>query len=108
VLARDHTSGAAAGEGFLYSIGTRNDFVAFEKLNRQEWNLDKGFYSADIGMQEIAEFTVYLIVLVLETKHFKRGLLELLLGGDGEYVGNEMQGALLVSRLVALSAKVGK
>ena len=94
MLARNHAGRTTAGEGFLDWVGIRNDFVAFEKLNRQEWNLDKGFYSADIGMQEIAEFTVYLIVLVLETKHFKRGLLELLLGGDGEYVGNRVQVAI--------------
>lgn len=67
-----HACGSAAGKDLLDVGLTANHLVTFKKLYRQKRNLCNRFYLLNIHLQIIAKSSVYCIVLVLMSEHFKR------------------------------------
>jgi hypothetical protein len=70
MFAGNHSGSAAAGEGFLNSIRVRYNIVAFEKLNRQKWNLLQRFNGVSFYFQKITKLLIHQVVFVLVTKDF--------------------------------------
>ena len=66
--------------------------MAFKKLNGQERDFFYRFYILLVFLQKIAEITIYRIVVVLITKHFKANLFELFFGANCKYVLSVDQG----------------